>query len=140
MSKNLQKLDELIPQYAVNKSELDSYKKICDKENAEIKSIMTDLVLPSYDAGDYVATCSVSERESFNEEILISLFDSVPGFVKVCEQFEIIKSRPYIDFDALEKAIYDEALSKDQLLELEKAKEVKTVTTLRVKRKKKEDK
>ena len=141
MSENLKKLDKLIPQYAMNKSEMDSYKKICDKENAEIKKLMTDLVLPFYEAGEYKATCTISERESMNEEILLSLFSSVPGFSRINYDYDIIKSKPYIDFDALEKAIYDGELSQDQLLELDKAKEVKKVTTLRVSKiKKKKEK
>lgn len=136
------KLDELIQSYAENKSEMDFYKKITDKENAQIKSIMLDEKMDSREVGDYKATCSVSQRESMNEEILLSLFTSVPGFVKVTDEYEIVKQRPYIDFDVLEKAIYDGKLNQDQLLELNKAKEVKEVVTLRitkVKKKKGED-
>lgn len=134
MSTNLKKLDELIPQYAMNKSEMDSYKKICDKENAEIKKLMTDLVLPFYEAGEYKATCTISERESMNEEMLLEIahYHGIS---------EIVKTKEYIDFDALEKAIYDGKISQEILLELDKAKEVKKVTTLRVSKiKKKKEK
>lgn len=134
MSTNLKKLDELIPQYAMNKSEMDSYKKICDKENAEIKKLMTDLVLPFYEAGEYKATCSISERESMNEEMLLEIAHH-HGIS------EIVKTKEYIDFDALEKAIYDGKISQEILLEFDKAKEVKKVTTLRVSKiKKKKEK
>ena len=134
MSTNLKKLDELIPQYAMNKSEMDSYKKICDKENAEIKKLMTDLVLPFYEAGEYKATCTISERESMNEEMLLEIAHN-HGIS------EIVKTKEYIDFDALEKAIYDGKISQEILLELDKAKEVKKVTTLRVSKiKKKKEK
>lgn len=134
-------LDSLIQRYAMNKTEFDSYKKICDKDNAEIKAIMLEGNINSRVAGDYKATCIVSQRETMNEDILLSLFSSVPGFVKISEEYGIVKQRPYIDFDALEKAIYDTKLSNDQLLELDKAKEVKEVVTLRVTKvkKKKED-
>ena len=136
----LNDLDKLIPQYAANKSELDGYKKICDKENAQIKEIMKSFVVTNYEAGDYKANYSVSKRETMNEDILISLFTSVPGFVSVSENYGIVKNKPYIDFDALEKAIYDDKLTQDQLMELNKAKETKEVVTLRVtKVKKKED-
>ena len=128
----LNDLDTLIPQYAANKNELDSYKKICDKENAQIKAIMKDFVVTGYEAGGYKASYIVSKRETMNEEILISLFTSVPGFVSVAENYGIIKNKPYIDFDALEKAIYDDKLNQDQLLELNKAKETKEVVTLKV--------
>ena len=125
-------LDTLIPQYAENKAELDSYKKICDKENAEIKAVMADFALQHYEAGGYKATYSVSQRESMNEEMLISMFTSVPGFVKVAEQYGIVKTKEYIDYDALENALYNNAMSNDQVIEMNKAREVKEVVTLRV--------
>ena len=128
----LNDLDTLIPQYAANKSELDNYKKICDNENAKIKSIMTDFVVSNYETGGYKASRSVQQRESINEEILLSLFQTVPSFVKLQDKYEIVKNKPYIDFDALEKALYDGAVSDEQIADLDKAREVKEVVTLRV--------
>ena len=129
----LSDLDILIPRYATNKSELDSYKKICDKENAQIKSIMKDFVITSYEAGDYKVSYVTSNRESMNEEMLLEIAHNygIP---------EIVKTREYIDFDALEKAIYDGKISEEILLEMDKAKEVKEIVTLRLtKLKKKEE-
>lgn len=118
-------LDTLIPQYAANKSELDSYKKICDKENAQIKEIMRDLVLSNYTAGGYKASYTVQHRESMNEDVLLEIAHhyGIP---------EIVKTKEYIDFDALENAIYNGKISQDILVEMDKAKEVKEVVTLRV--------
>lgn len=128
----LKDLDELIPQYAANKAEADSYKKICEKENANIKAIMKDFVVTEYVAGDYKATYSVSTRETLNEDKLLEIAHhfGIP---------EIVKTKEYIDFDALEKAIYDGKISDDILMEMDKAKEVKEVVTLRVTKKKKEE-
>lgn len=136
----MNKLDELIPQYAENKNELDSYKKICDRENAQIKELMAKLPNKSYEAGGYRATYSVSKREDFKEDDLISLFTSVPSFVKIADKYNIVKTKPYIDMDMLEKALYDEALSKDQVLDLNKARESKEVVTLRITKIKKKEK
>ena len=122
---SLSKLDELIPKYALNKSEMESYKKICDKENAEIKSLMANLPDNTYTAGNYVATYSVSKRETMNEEKLL----------EIAHQYgitDIIKTKEYIDFDILENAIYHETISPEVLMEMNKAKEVKEVVTLRV--------
>lgn len=121
----LNELDTLIPQYANNKSELDGYKKICDKENAQIKAIMKDFVITNYEAGGYKASYSVSERESMNEEMLLEIahIHGIP---------EIVKTKEYIDYDALENAIYNGRISQDILLEMNKAKEIKEVVTLRV--------
>lgn len=122
---NMIDLDELIPQYALNKSELDSYKKLCDRENAQIKAVMKDFALQHYEAGGYKATYSVSNRETMNEEKLLDIAHNF-GLHK------IIKTKEYIDFDALEKAIYDGEISEEMLLEMDKAKESKEVVTLRV--------
>lgn len=118
-------LDTLIPQYAANKSELDSYKKICDKENTQIKEIMKDFVLSNYTVGGYKASYVIQHRESMNEDILL----------EIAHQYniqDIIKTKEYIDFDALENAIYNGKISQDILVEMDKAKEVKEVVTLRV--------
>lgn len=135
-------LDILIPRYAQNKQELDDYKKICDKENKQIKDSMRALGETEHPVGDYIAKCSTQQRESMNEDILISLFTSVPSFVKLDDKYNIIKTKPYVDFDALENALYNSELSETQVSDLNKAKEVKEVVTLRVSKikKKKEEK
>lgn len=128
----LSDLDTLIPQYAANKSEMESYKKICDRENAEIKSIMKSFVVPTYQTGEYRASYIVSKRETMNEEMLLEIAHT-HGIS------EIVKTKEYIDFDALEHAIYNGKISADILMEMDKAKEVKEVVTLRVSKVKNEE-
>ena len=122
---NLNELDTLIPQYAQNKADLDSYKKICDEENKRIKAIMENYALQHCEAGGYKAVYTVQKRESMNEDKLL----------EIAHQYgipEIVKTKEYIDFDALESAIYNGHISQDILLEMDKAKETKEVVTLRV--------
>lgn len=128
----LNDLDELIPRYAANKSEMESYKKICDKENAQIKAVMKSFVVQNYEAGGYKATYSVSKRESMNEEMLLQIahMHGIP---------EIVKTKEYIDFDALEHAIYNGQISDEVLMEMDKAKETKEVVTLRISKVKNEE-
>lgn len=140
MANQTQILDELIPQYAQNKAEFDSYKKICEKENAQIKAIMATLPDNVYEAGGYRATYSIQHKDKMDEEVLLSLFSSVAEFVSVADRYNIVKSKPYIDFDALEKAIYDNALSKEQIVELDKANISNDVPVLRLTKIKKEKK
>ena len=125
MTKKMTDLDELIPLYAANKSELDSYKKICDEENTQIKELMKDFVLSNYTAGGYKASYVVQHRESMNEDVLLEIahYYGIP---------EIVKTKEYIDFDALENAIYNGKISQNIILEMDKAKEVKEVVTLRL--------
>ena len=124
-------LEQLIPQYAQNKSELDSYKKICDKENARIKELMQESRETKKTAGGYTATYIVSTRDTMNEEKLLNIAHKY-------NIQDIIKTREYIDFDALENAIYKGQIIQPALLEMETAKESKEVVTLRITKAKKE--
>lgn len=125
---NLEKLDELVPRYGNEKTEFDRYKKLCDADNAEIKSIMSDLALQHYTAGKYKVTRSVQERESMDEDLLLSLLKAFPEV----QIHNIIKTKEYVDFDALEAALYKDALPKEILLAIDKARTIKYVTTLKV--------
>lgn len=126
----LEQLEQLIPAYALNKSELDGYKKLCDTENSTIKKLMADLNISEKIVGGYIAKKTVSNRETINEEMLLN----------VAHQFgipEIIKTKEYIDYDALELAIYNEKIPTEVLWEINKCKESKTVVTLKVSKVKK---
>ena len=125
-------LEELIPQYGKNKEQLDIYKKACDKDNALIKKLMLEQNSESKECGGYTAKCTVQQRESMNDDILISLFTSVPAFVQIQEKLGIVKEKPYIDYDALESAIYNGNFTQNMLEDLNKAREVKEIVTLRV--------
>lgn len=122
----LKTLDSLIPQYAENKSKQDEIKKLCDKENAEIKSIMQNFALPKYVAGEYKATYTIQKRESVNEEMLLDILKRHGE----CES--IIKTKEYIDFDALERAIYNNLIPEDVLHQMDAATTIKEVPTLKV--------
>ena len=126
LTPTIETLDALIPQYASNKAELEDYKKICDKENAQIKAIMTDLALQHYEAGGYKVTCSVQDKSTMNEGSMLALaheFDVLSG---------CIKTKEYFDFDVLEKLIYDGEVPKSILERIAEAKEEKFVTVLRL--------
>lgn len=127
---NLEKLDELVPRYGEEKSVMDRYKKLCDADNAEIKTIMTDLALQHYTAGDYKVVRAVQERESIDEDLLLTLLQNNPE--PEIRLSGIIKTKEYVDFEALEMAIYKERLPKSVLLEIDKARTVKPVVTLRI--------
>ena len=129
------KLDNLITAFAQNKLILDDYKKLTDKENAEIKSIMLSEKLHTHEVGDYKATVTVSQRDTINEEMLLDIIKHSTGTNSVIlssPDFGIVKVKEYIDFDALEKAIYDGKIPNETIVEMNKARESKEVVTLKV--------
>ncbi len=124
-----EKLEQLIPHYQLNKSEMDSYKKIVDKDNKEIKEIMLSSQLSEFIVGDIKATCSVSERENFIEEALIEK-------LKDMKVDGVIKMKEYIDMDALENAIYNGELNAAELASCQTKKEVVTLRVTKIKEEK----
>lgn len=123
-------LDELIPVYAETKSDLDMYKKMCDTQNALIKKQLEELGENEYAAGGYVAKRIISEKESMNEERLLDVLvkHGVP---------EVIKTKEYVDMDALEKYLYNNELSDELAADLNSCREVKQVVQLRISKEKK---
>ncbi len=123
-----EKLSQLLPVYEANKSKMDSYKKLVDKDNKEIKSIMLGAGLREFVVDDIKASCSVSEREDFIEEALIAKLKEmkVPG---------IVKKKEYVDMDALENAIYNGKINAAALADCRTKKEVVTLRVTKLKRK-----
>ena len=123
-------LDELIPMYAENKAELDKYVKMCKAQNADIKNRLEEMGEDEYTAGGYIVKRSVSERESINEERLLEMMKkhNVPG---------VIKTKEYVDMDALEAYLYNVVMSTEMAADLDSCREIKEVVQLRISKEKK---
>lgn len=123
-----EKLSQLLPVYEANKSKMDSYKKLVDKDNKEIKSIMLGAGLREFIVDDIKASCSVSEREDFIEEALIAK-------LKEMKVRGIVKKKEYVDMDALENAIYNGKIDAAALADCQTKKEVVNLRVTKLKRK-----
>ena len=119
-------LKELIRLFYEDKQQLDEYKKSTDEYNKNIKDLMGKLDTTEFESDDLIAKISVQNRESFNEPKLIEK-------LKELNIEGVIKTKEYVDMDVLENVIYDGFLNAS---ELTPCKEVKTVTTLKVLKKK----
>lgn len=123
-----EKLSQILPVYEANKSEMDSYKKLVDKDNKEIKSIMLGAELGEFVVDDIKASCSVSVREDFVEEALIAK-------LKELKIRGVVKKKEYVDMDALENAIYNGKVDAASLADCQTKKEVVTLRVTKLKRK-----
>ena len=123
-----EKLVHLVTDYIYNKDKESEFKKMASDQNTEIKAIMTELNITDVvtDAG----TAILSERtnEDFIEEKLIA-FLKERGIAD-----DIVKTREYVDFDALESAIYHEKISGNNLKDMDSCKEKKVTQVLRIKK------
>ena len=123
-----EKLSQLLPVYEANKSEMDSYKKLVDRDNKEIKSIMLGAEMGEFVVDDIKASCSVSVREDFVEEALIAK-------LKEMKIRGVVKKKEYVDMDALENAIYNGKVDAASLADCQTKKEVVTLRVSKLKRK-----
>ena len=116
-------LDGLIEVFYDHKKELDKYKKTTDEYNKQIKSELNKLGTTEFvTESGLVAKLAIQNRESFNEDLLIAK-------LKELQVNEVIKTKEYVDMDALEDAIYNGKLNAS---ELSNCKIIKTVETLKV--------
>ena len=124
-----ERLEQLIPSYIVNKDKEKEFKDLASAENTEIKAIMTEFKMASYETESGSVTLSERVNEDFVEEKLIEYLKE-RGISD-----GIIKTREYVDFDALESAIYHEKISGDNLKEMDSCKEKKVTQVLRISKK-----
>jgi hypothetical protein len=125
----MSKLDELIPLYYEHNELVKKHKKVADKANREIKETMAEQGIAEFATNGLVAKVSVSERVDLMEEVLMDK-------IKELGIKGIIKTKEYIDTEALETALYNGLINPAMLAQAQTKKEV---VTLRVMKEKKED-
>lgn len=118
-------LETLIPQYAANKAELDSYTKVCKEENEQIKAALVELGESEYSAGGYTVKRIVAVKESMNEEKLIEVLKQ--NGIEVA-----VKTREYVDMNALEAYLYNNEPSADLARQLESCRTTTETVQLRL--------
>ena len=118
-------LKDLIPQYAMNKQELDDYTAICKRENEEIKAEMAKIGKDEYETGGYVAKRGIQHKESINEARLIEI-------LRKHHITDAIKTKEYVDMDTLEDYLYNHEATNELATDLASCKSTTELVTLRV--------
>lgn len=128
-NESAEKLSHLVNDYIFNKDREKEFKDAASAENAEIKAIMNLSGMSSFETDSGSVTLSDRVYEDFIEDKLIE-------FLKTRNLADdIVKTKEYVDFDALESAIYHEKIAGDDLKDMSSCKEVKTTQVLRIKKK-----
>lgn len=119
----------LIESYIVNKQNEKIYKDNASAENTQIKEVMHERGITKFETSLGTASITEQKKETFIEESLIE-------FLKANNVADnIVKTKEYVDYDALENAIYHDLISPDVLRDMNKCKETKITTVLRIKEK-----
>lgn len=130
--KQQETLDILVPRYCENKQLSDEYKKLAESDNKTIKAQMADQALGSFTAGDYTVKYITTQRTSINEERLLAALQehNIAG---------VIKTKEYVDMEALESYLYLNEVSPALAAELASCQATQEVVQLRIIKKKKEN-
>lgn len=133
-------LSDMVSAYADVKAREKEIKNAVDELNKDIKAAMLEGNLSEAHGGGYVATLTEQKREDFDGDKLIALFkknlDTNPELAKC------IKTKEYIDMEALENLIYNAEIDNNIVTEMGRCKVEKVTQVLRIKKdtKKKGDK
>lgn len=118
--------------WGINKTTADGLKKVVDRDAAQIKEIMLTEKLTESKSGKYIAKLSIQHKEKFNEEGLLEYIKTKLWGDKGSMECPYIKRVETIDWDALESAIYNETITKEQLLEIDKFKDTVETPVLKL--------
>lgn len=119
----------IIDSYGKNKDEEKCLKEYIDKESKQIKEYFSKNNLECFESEKYTATVSNTNKTSLNDDLAIEI---LKANLKPEELKTVIKTKEYIDEDALEKLSY----SGFDMSILERAFIEKVTLTLRIKKNK----
>ena len=123
-------LSKIIDEYKESKDRENALKKVNNELNENIKSYMHEHNMSSADSEKYTATLTKTDKEFLNDDLAIELIkENLEGALLNT----VIKTKEYIDEDALEKLVFN---GQFDISKLERAKIKKTSYTLRVTRRK----
>ena len=119
-------LEKLIPEYGEKNTECNALKKVVADLNSKVKTAIHLALKENTDIeiSGWKCKLSVEETSEMNEEKLIE-------FAKA-HKLNIVKKKEYVDFDALERLIYNGDIPKNVLVEMNGCKETKTKEVLRI--------
>ena len=125
-------LEELVESYGTHNNEFGILKKVCESEKAQIKDSMKTQGITEKVAGGWKVSYSVRENETINEEQMLQILKK-DWVARYGEDIPCpyIKTREYIDMDALEPVLYANEIPQSTLLELDACRNVTEVVTLR---------
>lgn len=120
-------LKNLIDSYGESKNEENTIVKRNKERNAQIKQLFLDNDISSFETDSFIATVSETEKQSLNNELALGILKKELG---ENELTSVVKTKEYIDEDALEKLVFN---GQFDISKLEKAVDKKIVSTLRIK-------
>lgn len=119
-------LSELVPIYGTIKAELDRNKKMEASLNKEIKELFVKEGKDTINTGVWKADYSVRVSDVYDEDAVLEYALKHKAFA------DCIKTKQYVDFDALEQLIYTGKIPQKQVAALDEFRSQKETKVLKV--------
>lgn len=123
-------LKNLIDSYGESKNEENTIVKRNKERNAQIKQLFLNNDISSFETDLFIATVSQTEKQSLNNELALSILKES---LDENELTSVVKTKEYIDEDALEKLVFN---GQFDISKLKRAVDKKIVSNLRIKKRK----
>ena len=121
-------LADVIDAYKESKDKENKLKKVNDEMNTNIKNYMSLHNMQTASSEKYTATVSITDKSTLNDNIALDIIkrelSDKPDLLN-----SVIKTKEYIDEDALEKLVYNKQFD---ITTLDSAITTKKVSTLRI--------
>lgn len=110
------RLDNLIPVYGSNKSYVDELKALIEDDNKEIKAICRQLALDKAEVNGWEMTYRVDSKHNIDEDKMLSILKAYWSKKNGSMECPFIKTREYIDQEALQDAIFNGEITDQKVL------------------------
>lgn len=121
-------LGALVDEFFAEKSIIDAHKKRVDALNARIKEVMTYRKLDSFETADNIATKTITEKSSLDEELMLVKLKSMNAE-------DLIATKEVPDIDLIEDRIYHNEFDAKNLADCMKTSEIIKLTVKAKKKK-----
>lgn len=110
LTKQMEKLEEIVPQYFAHNEESKAIKKDVSKYSTDIKDILKDIQMDSIDVGDFKVSISHVDKSYMDMDKLLAFVKA--EFPQELQE-RVIKTREYVDEDVLESIMYKNEISDE---------------------------
>lgn len=132
-------IDTAIPRYCETQDKIKELKKLADEDKATIKAIMTKGKRDAFTSDGWTVSLKPRTTEDIDPDKLLNVIKTDWAKNNGSIQCPFIRTREYVDLEALEKAIYKGEVSQELLLQIDKCRVTKTSMVLYYSREKKEE-
>ena len=124
----MENLDTLVARYGKTDAQIKELTKWNNRDKEDIKTIMGKMGSDEWISGGYKVKRVISSTETLNEDKLLTLMQHNR---ELLENTGIIKTKEYVDTEALEEAIYNSLIPVSLIKEMDSCKETKLTVSLR---------